>query len=55
MTNPVLPADSTVANAVTAAVGSPPPMPTIAGSALLESRLLLARTRRALAGWLVRS
>jgi hypothetical protein len=32
----------------------PPPMPSIAASALLESQLLVARTGRVLAAWLAR-
>jgi hypothetical protein len=38
--------------AVPAALASRPPMPSIAASALLESRMLIARTRRTVAGWL---
>ncbi len=33
---------------------TPPPMPSIAASALLESRLLIDRTRRVLLAWLAR-
>ncbi len=32
-----------------------PPMPSIAASALLESRRLIARTRRTVADWLTRT
>lgn len=55
MTNPVHPADGSVATATVAGMFStPPPMPSIAASAVLESRLLVARTRRAVATWLTR-
>ena len=33
---------------------TPPTLPSISGSALLESRLLLATLRRTVAAWLVR-
>ncbi|QIG42073.1 hypothetical protein G5V58_04170 [Nocardioides anomalus] len=33
---------------------TPPALPSITGSALLESRLLLAAVRQTLAAWLVR-
>jgi hypothetical protein len=36
-------------------LASRPPMPSIAASALLESRMLNARTRRTLAAWLART
>jgi hypothetical protein len=51
MTTPDLPAE----HAVPAAFASPPPMPSIAVSALLESRMLIARTRRTVAALLTRS
>jgi hypothetical protein len=38
--------------AVPAVLALRPPMPSIAASALLESRMLMARTRRAVAAWL---
>jgi hypothetical protein len=50
MANPAVPADSADIPAVDPS--TPPPMPSIAASALLESRMLLERTRRALATWL---
>ena len=52
MTNPVDPGDSSVTDAALAGVGIPPPMPSIAVSALLESRRLVDLTRRTLANWL---
>ena len=41
--------------AVPAEFAARPPMPSIAVSALLESRMLIARTRRAVAAWLSRT
>jgi hypothetical protein len=41
--------------AVPAALAARPPMPSIAASALLESRMLISRTRRAVADWLNRT
>ena len=38
----------------TATYASRPPMPSIAASALMESRMFLALTRRAIAGFLTR-
>jgi hypothetical protein len=52
MTNSVDPGDPSVTEAALAGVGVPPPMPSIAGSALLESRRLIDLTRRMLAAWL---
>ena len=49
MTNPDLPGDHPAPAAWTR-----PPMPSIAASALLESRLLVAGTRRTVAAWLTR-
>jgi hypothetical protein len=40
---------------VPAVLATRPPMPSIASSALLESRMLIARTRRAVAAWLIRT
>ncbi|MDX6373939.1 MAG: hypothetical protein QOD98_2927 [Nocardioidaceae bacterium] len=40
---------------VPAVFASRPPMPSIAASALLESRMLIERTRRAVAAWLNRT
>jgi hypothetical protein len=51
MTTPDLTGDPAVPDAF----ASRPPLPSIAASALLESRMLLARTRRTLADWLMRS
>ena len=53
MSNPALPGDPT-ASMVTASMVTvePPPLPSIAASALLESRLLVERTRRSLLAWL---
>jgi hypothetical protein len=51
MTTPDLPGE----HAVPAALATRPPMPSIAVSALLESRMLIARTRRTVADWLTRS
>jgi hypothetical protein len=51
MTTPDLTGD----HAVPDAFASRPPMPSIAASALLESRMFLARTRRTVADWLMRS
>jgi hypothetical protein len=51
MTTPDLTGD----HAVPDAFESRPPMPSIAASALLESRILIARTRRTVADWLMRS
>jgi hypothetical protein len=53
MRNPALPAGG--ADVPAHDLTSPPPMPSIAASALLESRLLVDRARRTLAAWLVRS
>jgi hypothetical protein len=41
--------------AVADVLASRPPMPSIAASALLESRMLIARTRRTFAYWLTRT
>jgi hypothetical protein len=51
MTNPALPVAATLAPT---SLSVPPPMPSIAASALLESQLLVARTGRVLAAWLAR-
>ena len=51
MTTPDLTGD----HAVPDTFASRPPMPSIAASALLESRMFLARTRRTVADWLIRS
>ena len=40
--------------ALPAVLTSRPPMPSIAASALLESRMLIERTRRTVADWLTR-
>ncbi len=48
MTTPDLTGD----HAVPDAFASRPPMPSIAASALLESRMLIERTRRTVADWL---
>jgi hypothetical protein len=40
---------------VPAAFAFRPPMPSIAASALLETQLLIDRTRRAVAAWLTRT
>jgi hypothetical protein len=41
--------------AVPAELATRPPMPSIATSALLESWMLIARTRRTVADWLIRN
>jgi hypothetical protein len=51
MTTPDLAGD----DAVPDAFESRPPMPSIAASALLESRMFIERTRRTLADWLTRT
>jgi len=51
MTTPDLTGD----RAVPAAFASRPPMPSIAASALLESRMLIERTSRTVADWLART
>ena len=51
MTTPDLTAD----HAVPDTFASRPPMPSIAASALLESRMFIARTRRTVADWLTRT
>ncbi|WP_169576458.1 hypothetical protein [Nocardioides halotolerans] len=48
MTTPVAPAE----HGLSAVLDGPPPMPSIAVSALLESQLLLERARRTVAAWL---
>jgi len=53
MTNPALPGEHPVP-AVATGAGTPPPMPSIAASALLESRLLVAQARRAILALLMR-
>ena len=50
MTTPAPPADS----ADSSSISDRPPMPSIAASALLESRMLIERTRRTVADWLAR-
>jgi hypothetical protein len=51
MTNPALPGEQLIPSAM----ASPPPMPSIAASALLESRLLIQRTGRTVVAWLARA
>jgi hypothetical protein len=51
MTTPDLTGD----HAVSEAFASRPAMPSIAASALLESRMLIERTRRTVADWLTRT
>ena len=50
-----IPAPSGDDAAVPAALETRPPMPSIAASALLESWMFLARTRRTVADWLIRN
>jgi len=52
MANAALPGDHDVAQSTVTGFGSPPPMPSIAASALQESRRLVDRARRTLASWL---
>jgi hypothetical protein len=51
MTTPAAPRET---NSVPTAYESPPPMPSIVASALIESRLLVALTRRTVAALLMR-
>jgi hypothetical protein len=51
MTTPDLTGD----HAVPEVFASRPPRPSIAASALLESQMLIERTRRAIADWLTRT
>ena len=50
MSNPAIPGPSFS----TTGLDSPPPMPSIVASALLESRTLVTLTRRAVVTWLTR-
>lgn len=54
VTAPMVPASMIAASMVPASMATvgPPPLPSIAASALLESRLLVERTRRSLLAWL---